>query len=191
MFRMPTPVKIIGRRSTITNSFVSAIIPVFMPSDDDIREALTVLGMTSDDERCVYCGAQSTEWDHLRPLVRGKRPTGYVSEIANLVPACGKCNQSKSGRDWREWIRSDAPHSPHSRGVADLDSRIAHLDAFEKWRTPIQIDFATCAGAELWKKHWENHERLLSMMRECQSTAEAVRLAVKDAGSPRAAEVGS
>ena len=81
MFRMPTAVKITGRTSTITNSFVNAIIPVFMPTDQEIREALGLLGMTVDDVRCAYCGDRATEWDHLRPLVKNQRPTGYVSEF--------------------------------------------------------------------------------------------------------------
>jgi hypothetical protein len=28
-------------------------------------------------------------------LVEEKEPIGYISEIRNLVPVCGKCNQSK------------------------------------------------------------------------------------------------
>lgn len=191
MFRMPSAVKITGRTSTITNSFVSAVIPVFMPSDDEVRQALSVLGMSAEEEeRCAYCGDKATEWDHLRAIVRDKRPTGYVSEIANLVPACGKCNQSKGGRDWREWITSDARLSPRSREITNLDARIKRLDDFERWRHPLVINFETCAGAERWAKHWENHDRLLEMMRRCQSDAEAIRLIVKDATQPRAASTG-
>jgi len=37
--------------------------------------------------QCSYCGTPATEWDHLRPLVMNKKPTGYISEIHNLVPA--------------------------------------------------------------------------------------------------------
>ena len=178
MFRMPAAVKITGRTSTITNSFVNAIIPVFMPTHEEVDEALSVLGMTRDDVRCAYCGDRATEWDHLRPLVKAERPTGYVSEIANLVPACGKCNQSKSGQDWRTWIGGSARLSPGSRKVADLDDRILRLDAYERWRKPRRVGFAGAAGADLWLKHWENHQRLLEIMRECQVTAETIRLAV-------------
>jgi 5-methylcytosine-specific restriction endonuclease McrA len=77
---------------------VNSIIPVIDPSDAEIEEALNILKMEANNVRCSYCGDKATEWDHLRPIVKNKRPTGYISEIANLVPACGKCNQSKSGR---------------------------------------------------------------------------------------------
>jgi hypothetical protein len=183
MFRMPTAVKITGRTSTITNSFVNAIIPVFMPTGEEIREALGLLGMTMDDVRCAYCGDRATEWDHLRPLVKNQRPTGYVSEIANLVPACGKCNQSKSGQDWRPWMRGSASLCPTARKIADIEKRIEKLEEFERWRVPRQVDFATMAGPELWTKHWQNHEALLASMRECQVVAEQIRLAVKVAVS--------
>ncbi len=35
VFRMPTPVKITGRTSSITNAFVNGIIPVIEPTDDE------------------------------------------------------------------------------------------------------------------------------------------------------------
>lgn len=95
LFRMPKPVNIAGRTSSITNSFVNGIIPVISPTEEQVAQNLTILGLNLDDLRCTYCGDKSTEWDHLRPIVRNKKPTGYISDIYNLVPACGKCNQSK------------------------------------------------------------------------------------------------
>lgn len=126
-FKMPRPVSIAGRISTITNSFVNGIIPVVEPSDEEVEGALRVLGISPDDVRCAYCGDPATEWDHLNPIVSGKRPTGFISEIHNLVPACGKCNQSKGGSEWREWITGPAPLSPASRGVPDLEERISRI----------------------------------------------------------------
>jgi len=72
--------KITSRASSITNSFVQAIIPSYPPSAAEVQEALHVLGMESDNLECVYCGAPATDTDHLFPLVRGKKPTGYLHE---------------------------------------------------------------------------------------------------------------
>lgn len=47
---------------------------------------------------CVYCGADATTVDHVRPLSRG----GAEAEC-NLVPACGSCNSSKGYRLLTEW----------------------------------------------------------------------------------------
>ena len=64
------------------------------------KRSVIVLG--EEGARCAYCGDKASDWDHLRPLVVKRRPTGFISEIANLVPACGKCNQSKGNSPWRE-----------------------------------------------------------------------------------------
>jgi hypothetical protein len=179
-FRMPTPMKIMARTSSVTNAFVNGIIPVVPPSAVEVAEALEVLGLSADDLRCAYCGDRASEWDHFRPIVTGRRPTGYISELANLVPACGKCNQSKGASPWRTWITGPAKLSPASRGVADLDERIARLEAFERWRTPTVVDFEAAVGAELWARYWAEHDRLLGVMRECQTTADEVALAIQE-----------
>src|SRR6185312_1558907 len=136
-------VSITGRSSSITNCFASAIIPVIHPTAEEVSEALAILGLSADDLRCAYCGDPSTEWDHLRPLIMGQRPTGYVSEIRNLVPACSKCNQSKGNKPWRVWIQSNAPRSPKARGLPGIEDRVARLETFERWGLPRKIDFET------------------------------------------------
>src|SRR5437773_5742088 len=88
-FQMPSVQTMVSRKSSITNAFVNAIIPVVPPTVNEIEEALRILEMEPDDLRCAYCGDKASEWDHLRPLVKGRRPTGYISEIGNLVPSCG------------------------------------------------------------------------------------------------------
>ena len=173
-FAMPKPVKITGRSSSITNSFVNGIIPVIWPDVDQVDEALAVLGMESAVV-CAYCGDTATEWDHLRPLVVAQKPTGYISEIHNLVPACGKCNQSKGNKNWREWMLSSARLAPATRGIVDIDDRIARLGAFERWGTPTRVDFESLIGPDLWAKHWKNHQDLLALMRVAESTAEQIR----------------
>jgi hypothetical protein len=164
LFRMPTPVKITGRSSSITNSFVNAIIPVVQPTAAAVEEALKVLGMTSDTYCCAFCGDTATEWDHLRPLVKHKKPTGYISEIHNLVPACGKCNQSKGNKEWEAWMMSSAKLSPRTRGIADLEQRIDKLQAYELWGSPTKLDFEQIVGTEVWAEHWDNWRAILQLM---------------------------
>lgn len=177
-FRMPKPVRITGRTSSITNSFVNGIIPVVLPTEDEVRQALTILDMLENVD-CAYCGDTYTEWDHLRPLVVGKQPTGYISEIHNLVPACGKCNQSKGNKPWREWMLSQAALSPRRRGVPDLDTRIQRLSSYEEWMPPTVLDFSQLLAPELWAKHWRNYEEIIALMRHAELTAAAIREAVK------------
>ena len=175
VFKMPTPVKIIGRTSTITNAFVNGIIPVIEPSDEEIDEALDVLGMTRDTICCAYCGDTYTEWDHFHPLIVNKSPTGYISEIHNLVPACGKCNQSKGNKEWRKWINSDASLSPKTRGISDIEERVKRLEEYEKRFIPKKINFEELVGKDLWEKHWNNHKKLLELMEVCQETSDTIK----------------
>lgn len=124
IFKMPKNVKITGRTSSITNSFVNGIIPCIKPTKEEILECLSILGLDSENLSCAYCGDKCSEWDHFRPIVKDKGPTGFITEIGNLVPSCGNCNQSKSGAYWKMWILSDANESPKSRNIVDLEERI-------------------------------------------------------------------
>lgn len=53
---------------------------------------------TRQGKPCAYCGAEADTIDHVMPLVRGG--TNYEG---NLVPACRRCNSSKSGKTIIEW----------------------------------------------------------------------------------------
>lgn len=174
-FKMPVPVKINGRSSSITNSFINGIIPCIPPTEKEVNEVLTLLGM-KDAIKCAYCGDRHTEWDHFRPLVQNKRPTGYISEIHNLVPACGKCNQSKGNSHWKDWMMSGAKLSPYTRGVQNLADMIDRLDAFEKWSTPTKLGFEDIVDSDMWEEHWENCERIHKLMRESQILSDKIRL---------------
>ncbi len=181
LFQMPKPMKITGRSSSITNAFINSIIPVVPPTEEQVKEALEILGMSPETFQCSYCGASASEWDHLRPLVQNKKPTGHISEIHNLVPSCGKCNQSKGNKPWRDWILSNAPLSPKTKGISDLAERIERLENYERWGNPTQLDFEVVVGAELWQQHWRNWEQVQSIMRQAQQVAEQIRSEVANA----------
>lgn len=177
---MPNAVRITGRSSSITNSFVNGIVPIIKPTEAEIDEALAVLGMT-DNVVCAYCGDTATEWDHLRPLVEAQRPTGFIHEIHNLVPACGKCNQSKGNKSWRSWMLGSARLSPATRGISDLDKRIVVLEGYESWGDPTRVDFAQMVGEELWDQHWANHVALLDQMRDAEKVVDLIRARIAEA----------
>jgi hypothetical protein len=104
--------------------------------------------------------------------VRDLRPTGYITEIANLVPACGKCNQSKSGSDWRGWITGSAAQSPsRTLDKASLDGKIHCLESFEKWREPTRIDYETVLGAERWRQHMSHLRTVLDILETAEKDA--------------------
>jgi hypothetical protein len=167
--------KITQRVSSVTNSFVQAVIPWVAPTADEQAKALDVLGMSFAEIECVYCGVVASDWDHLRPLVRGKRPTGFISDYKNLVPSCGRCNQSKGAHEWRSWIDGRAKGSPASRKIADIEMRKANLEAFEIWGDVSALRLEELASPELWVAHWNNLEKLERGMFEAQRHAEVLR----------------
>ncbi len=174
-FRLPKHVRVVDRSSSITNSFINGIIPARIPTDDDVAEALRVLELNSQDLRCAYCGDKSSEWDHFRPLISAQEPTGYISEIQNLVPACGKCNQSKGNSQWKTWMLGNAKLSPRRRGIPDLDERVERLSRFERWREATRLDIPQLVGEELWGEYRNNWRSLLANMRDSQRLAHQVK----------------
>lgn len=171
VFKMPKVITITARTSSMTNAFVSGIIPCVYPTEEEIKKNLDILKLDYLDLRCSYCGDKCTEWDHLRPIVKDKRPTGYISDIYNLVPSCGKCNQSKGNKDWYEWIKSDAKLSPKKRNIENLDDKMERLKKFQEWKDVKPIKFEELVDMEIWKKHWDNCEKIHSIMKECQEHA--------------------
>src|SRR2546430_891955 len=149
-FQMPSVQTMVSRKSSITNAFVSAIIPVIPPTHHEIEEALRILGISPDSPRCAYCGDKASEWDHLRPLVLRRRPTGYVSEIANLVPSCGKCNQSKGNKPWRGWVLGQGQRMPPLRKAEQDGGGIVRRGAAEDGGTAGGIE----GRREAWGEEW-------------------------------------
>lgn len=180
VFKMPKVITITTRTSSITNAFVSGIIPCVYPTEDEIRENLNILGLDYLDLRCSYCGDKCTEWDHLRPILKDKRPTGYISDIYNLVPSCSKCNQSKENQEWYEWIIGDSKQSPKTRKIENLDNKIKRLEDFQNWRNVQPIKFEELVQEKIWETHWENCEKIHSIMKECKKHALIVKKQIED-----------
>ncbi|MDD3240229.1 MAG: hypothetical protein PHW47_09145 [Lachnospira sp.] len=70
---------------------------------------------------------------------------------------------------------SNATLSPHSRGIPDIDDRIAKLEKYEQQFTPITIDFEEIVGKALWKQHWENCQKLHDLMKESQEHSDNIK----------------
>lgn len=48
---------------------------------------------------CVYCSGPFQDIDHIQPIARGG-----LHCLANLVPACARCNRSKLKKTLAEWL---------------------------------------------------------------------------------------
>jgi hypothetical protein len=133
--------------------------------------ALAVLGMKRGACFCAYSDGKKSEWDHSRAVVKDRKPTGYITEIANLVPACGKCNHSRGNKDWKTWILGPAAQSPTTRRIQDVPARIRRLEAFALWSMPVCINHAELAEEDHWTLHTTNLERVLTLLEEAEAHA--------------------
>ena len=149
------------------------------PTEADKTAVLNYFGQSADEMTCVYCGERAQDWDHLWPLVRFKRPTGMFSGKGNVVPACGTCNQSKSGSDWEKWMRGPAKHSPRTRGISDLERRIERLIQYTTLYPQKAEKLEDMVNPDLWQEYWYRLERLHASLREAQSLAEAITVQIK------------
>lgn len=76
--------------------------------------------MRDGNVMCIYCDeAVATRWDHLHPVSRGGD-----SSPGNLVPACGRCDDSKQDKTIEEWAASRAKYRPDSDRVSIIQERI-------------------------------------------------------------------
>ena len=177
---MPRKVNISGRTSTITNSFAQAIIPRIRPSEEEVQSALSVLGMSANNMECSYCGSAYELWDHLNPIVHNKRPTGFITEIANLIPSCKTCNESKSGSPWKQWLFGAAANSPGNRGVSDIKERAARIGNYEDILKPRKVEFERIVNASLWSDYWMEREEIELALRQAQTKADIVWKSVEE-----------
>jgi hypothetical protein len=75
---------------------------------------------------CVYCGSQDVKrWDHLIPVKNGGETV-----LGNMVPACAHCDDSKRDLSLEDWMLGNAPQSPKSRGVADVEQRVERIRTY-------------------------------------------------------------
>jgi len=81
--------------------------------------------------------------DHYFPLMTNKLPTGYITELSNLIPCCGSCNSSKGGKHWKSWYLYKGTHDKIiSSGVTEekYKQRLETLGTYEK-SGKIKLDY--------------------------------------------------
>jgi hypothetical protein len=84
---------------------------------------------------CAYCDAPDPKrWDHIHPVSRGGDTTP-----GNLVPACGRCDDSKQDREIKEWASSKSKHRPQPQQLKIILDRIEEYRATFSY-SPIAFD---------------------------------------------------
>jgi hypothetical protein len=115
------------------------------PGQRRIHPILRGAVLERDGWACRYCGADTSEVDHVNPRARGGTTTP-----ANLVAACRPCNRGKGLRTPWEWRRDEA----YVRLVREVERRRAYR---RSRREPSRPSYRTaaassCQGSTLQKR---------------------------------------
>lgn len=105
-FKMPTKSNLKSRISTINNAFAISITP-YIKEDDELKIENYYKELLIKENQCVYCLREAKSVDHLFPLVKDGMPSGYISDINNLVPCCKDCNSKKGNKEFNEWYKDN------------------------------------------------------------------------------------
>jgi hypothetical protein len=110
---------------------------------------------------CVYCdNVAATRWDHLHPVSKGGD-----SRPGNLVPACGRCDDSKQDNTVEQWAVSKAKHRPSPDRVPIIRKRI---DEYLAEYTYPAVEFEaklTPKNKKIYKRFRKKLDELREQMR--------------------------
>ena len=167
-FRMPTKSDLKSRTSTISNAFVISITPWISPNDEEITGFYEKFKVS--EGQCAYClqhGANSV--DHYRGLVINSEPSGYTTDIGNLVPCCPKCNSSKGNKTFEEWYDDDRTKE-RLRQLGMTDDQISERRRIivNAMQGVDRFDFKSIIGEEKWNEFIERRQKLNDLLRENQ-----------------------
>ena len=180
-FSIPKRVLNVELETAIMEGFVRGVTPIIKPTEEEVVRALKVLGMNEETVCCAYCGEPMDSWCPINPLVTDDGLlTGYYYEIHNLVPTCTTCYHGRKHMPWREWIESDGNESPKSRGVEDLDTKIARLEKYETRYKPRLFDTRYISVLEKWNRYWRNCRVINELVEESRGIAEELSYRLKE-----------
>lgn len=172
--KVPTNDTIKSRTSTVAKSLATSVIPRIDPYDWELEIAKKILRFGEKGEAlCTYCGKPATELDHLNPLVNNKMPSGYITEIANLVPCCRNCNGSKRSMPWKEWLTQNT-------NIAEETKResIRILTRYTTELPATKLDYDKIKG---FKAFWNNYNSICEKLESAEREAKGILPIVENA----------
>lgn len=179
-FKLPAKANLKGRSSTISNAFAISITPYIYPSADEVNNFYISLDI--QEGQCGYCLGYANAMDHIKPLVTNGLPTGYITDIHNLVPCCSACNSSKGKKDFSEWYLSqNNVNRLHKRGLNDKDIQKRFniiLNYISRIGEPL--NYKEILGDDLWNEYLARRTNLIAALRENQEFCDKLDTIVKD-----------
>ncbi len=167
-YKMPSKADLKGRSSTISNAFAISITPYITPNAIEIKASYEFLKI--GEGQCAYCLGEGNSKDHLKPLVRKGMPTGYITNIASLVPCCSSCNSSKGAKEFKKWYKSsDNVLRLKNKGLDDqtIEERYKIISDYED-KIEAPVDYEQIVGKKLWQEYKTRKKILFEKLNEDQ-----------------------
>lgn len=185
-FQMPAKSDLKGRTSTITNAFAISITPYIRPNENELNEYYRSLEIKPGI--CAYCLKESTSSDHYHSIIKNKRPSGYITDLSNLIPCCSRCNSSKGSKDFEEWyLSSKNIKRLQEQGLSTklIQERYKiiteHVKRFEK----KPLNYEQILGKDLWKEYEIRRTKMINILKDNQEFCDKLAKIIKDKISPK------
>lgn len=179
-FKLPTKSDLKSRTSTLNNAFAISITPYIYPTYEETECFYDQLKI--EEGQCAYCLGDANSIDHVKPLVTNGLPTGYITEIRNLVPCCAACNSAKGAKDFKVWYKEEKNIKRlHKKGMTDdqIDERYQIICTYMK-QIPEPINYRELLGDDLWCEYLARKEDMISLLKQDQEFCNKLSNIIKE-----------
>lgn len=170
-FKMPSKSNLKSRTSTINNAFAIGITPYLRPDDDLLKAYYDELKI--EPCQCGYCMrlGEGKTVDHINPLVISGKPSGYITDINNLIPCCKDCNSKKGGKYFGDWYKSPKNKKRlKSMGLTDqiINERYDIITAYINNHCSKPYDYEKIVGEDKWNEYINRKNKMIALLEEDQ-----------------------
>lgn len=182
-FRMPTKSNLKSRISTINNAFAISITPYLKPEGSELSEYYRELDIKKG--QCGYCMRynEAKTADHINPLVISGMPSGYITDINNLIPCCKDCNSKKQGKLFKDWyLTTDNVIWLKTNGMDEstIMNRYKTINKYISKHCSEPYSYKDIVGEKLWNEYCMRIENLKQILIENQLFCEKLNNKITD-----------
>ena len=170
-FLMPTKSSLKSRSSTINNAFVISITPFIVPDNSVLKDYYEELQI--EPQQCGYCMrmGEGKTVDHINPLVIDSMPSGFITDINNLIPCCKDCNSKKGGKLFKKWYL-EKENVIRLKGLGmtdeDINSRYEIISNYIDKHCSTPYSYQDIVGDKLWDEYCKRRKKLVETLEEDQ-----------------------
>ena len=136
------------------------------------------LALKRSNQTARIAGGKYDYLEHFRPLVEKGQPTGYGSDIYNLVPSCSSCNVRKGNMTWQDWMQNE--HNPGVSDEKEHAKRFSTLLEFDSWGKDETafVNYEKLIGSKKWKEYQEGYAEIIKYIEKIHPIQKEIKALV-------------